>query len=188
MTFRIRQLEEHDLHAMAALHFYMWHDFYGSFMPQTFVNEYFALKKCEDKQFRLLKNCQEHPDKYKALVAVNEKNELLGTCYIAKSGGKPRVNNLSDLPNFDTELHRLYTWPAARGKGLGTEFLRRFVPWFQQNDYKSCFAWSFDENPYNVFYNKRGAEPYKTVQADYAGKKLSVTAFAWHDFVDTFKR
>lgn len=187
MSIKIRPMDERDLEPCAALSFYMWHDFYGSFMPQKFADERYPLKVCEEKQMRLLLNCKKNPEKFKAMVALNEKGELLGTCYIAKSGDNPRVTNVSDLPNFDTELHRLYIWPQARSQGLGTKFLKEFLPWFEENNYKSCFAWSFNENPCNFFYDKRGAKIHKTIQADYGGKKLSVTAYAWDNFVDTFK-
>lgn len=183
MTFKIRDMDERDLEPMAALMFYMWHDFYGGFMPQTFANERYPAKVCEERQMQLLLNCKKNPEKYKSLVAINEKGELLGNCYVAKYDATKRVAKGFEMPNFDTELHRIFVWPNARGHGLGSAFLKNFLPWFDDNDYKSCFAWSFEDNPYNRFYPKQGAMPHKTVKADYTGKKLSVTAYAWMDFI-----
>lgn len=187
MPYRIRPMDDRDLEPMAALQFYMWHDFYSSFMPQKFAEERYPMKVLEERQVNLLVNTKKYPDKYQALVAISNTGELLGTCYIAKTGAKPaRVDKISDLPGYDTELHRLYIWPKARGQGLGTNFLYNFIPWFEEHGYKSCFAWSFDDNPYNVFYDKRGAEPVKKVKADYAGQKLSVTAYGWANFLEPF--
>ncbi len=186
MTTRIRDMDDRDLEPMAALMFYMWHDFYSAFMPQSFANERYSTKVCEDRQVQLLVNCKKYPEKYKTLVALNEKGDMLGTCYMAKRDPAKHVAKGFEMPDFDVELHRLFIWPQARGKGLGSLFLHDFMPWFTENDFRSCYAWSFDDNPYNKFYHKRGAHPAKTVKANYGDKKLSVSAFAWDDFTQLF--
>ena len=186
MSIRIRDMDDRDLEPMAALMFYMWHNFYSDFMPQSFAEERYSTRVCEERQVQLLINCKKNPEKYKAMVALNEKSELLGACYMAKTDPKKKVAKGFEMPGMDVELHRLFIWPQARGRGLGSLFLYDFVPWFAENNYKSCYAWSFDDNPYNRFYHKRGAQAKKTVKANYGDKQLSVSAFAWDDFVQLF--
>lgn len=182
----IRVMQQQDILPTAALMRHVWHHDYALFMNGAYADKRYDEKKSIEKQTATLIRSMESPDQHRAVVALDDAGDIAGFCYISINTPAHNIGEFI-VEGFDCELQRFYLWPAARGKGTGRAMLRDFLPWFAAGAYKSCFAWSFDQNPSSGFYSAHGATGAKQVTYDYDGRQIGVTAFGWLDFAAVFK-
>jgi ribosomal protein S18 acetylase RimI-like enzyme len=171
----IRAPEKQDIDALAALHFYMWNEFYKAYLPQSYSKQFYTLPQCIDIQHEMLEKCRDNPHEHFArILMIDDKLAAIG--YIAR---QTDFSHDLAVPGFDTEFERIYIWPEYRGRGFGSEMMSMGMEWLKENDYKSAFLWAFDLNPYARFYPKHGATIAKRMTRDYVGTPLDLTAYGW---------
>jgi GNAT superfamily N-acetyltransferase len=54
----------------------------------------------------------------------------------------------------DAEIENFYVLKDEQGKGIGTQLLKKLLPWFISHNAKSLCAGIFPQNPYQAFYLK----------------------------------
>lgn len=184
-----RDMQARDIQPTAALVHHIWHELYAPFMPKAFSEKSRSPAACTERQESLFKDCTASPAEHKALVAVDEKDGVLGYCHLKKYAPSTYGAGweMFDVDGYDAELVRLYLWPQACRKGTGRKMIMALLPWMRANAFRSCFAWAFDGNPAGpAFFARYGAKAVKKINCDYSGKMLPLTVHAWDDFAGAF--
>ena len=174
-SFIIRPPEEKDIEALAALHFYMWNEFYKDYVPVEYSKATYTIEQCREHQHKMLQEIAS-TDKALALVAIDAENgNLAGLCYINQND-RPPDHDLY-IPDFELELQRLYIWPEYRDNHVAGRLFQSVLRWAKQHRYYSVFWWVLDLNAFSHIHGKRGAKVVKQMPRDYTGTILNLTAY-----------
>jgi GNAT superfamily N-acetyltransferase len=185
-TALIRPFAEKDIEPAARLHHYIWNDYYSTHIPAAYAGHSYSMAKCLEKYRALFSAASASPAAHHVMVAEMPAGDMAAVCTLSKNSGSE--GDALGIDGYDTELDTIYLYPLARGQGLGRRMLAAAVPWFKAYGYSSAFAWSLDFNPASAFYIKNDALPFTTIEYNYAGTVLPVTAYGWISFPHSFER
>jgi Acetyltransferases len=87
---------------------------------------------------------------------------------------------------FEGEILSFYIIKEYQGKGIGKLLLRTMFHRFVNENVKSIFLWTLQENPSRLFYEKMGDNMIKKRIINRGGKDLVQVSYEWNNISNYF--
>ncbi|GAB4546811.1 MAG: GNAT family N-acetyltransferase [Anaerolineae bacterium] len=141
MTVMIRRATLRDVRGIAFVHLTSWRTAYSDFVPA----EHLAKKKLFERvwfwQMRLLRGMSVH--------VVDDASQIVGFCAFGKANPPDAV--------YTGEIYNLHLLPNQRGRGLGSQLVRRAAAELQAAGHTHFLLGVFADNRNaRIFYEKIG--------------------------------
>ena len=161
-SFVIREANINDLHALSALHVQTWNDTYHSHGPGINTRtqqwqQYFS-----------------NPDKNSfVLVVENPADQLIGFA-------KAQPYNHPDIPNYTSELNKIYLLRDYQRMGLGKRLLGEVINRLIAQGHNNMLLFGTPQNPTCYFYEAMGAHKLYGKNGEFHG------GYCWPDLRKAF--
>ncbi len=166
MTFQIRRATLKDVVPIARVHVLGWQTSYTHLLPAEFLKNLQVSARAERWQ-----GIFERGDSV-TLVAEQE-NEVVGFVSVGPS--------LSSIPEFEGEIHALYTLERVQGHGLGRLLFDVAREYLLEQAMPNMALWTLRDNPARGFYQRLdGILLEQQREIEIGGVKLLEVAYGWN--------
>lgn len=163
---KVRAATIEDAMGIAKVHVDTWRSTYKNIIPQSFLDNL-----SYESRSNLWKSTI--PDG-NVFVAENEAGEIIGF----SSGGKERSGEFAD---FKGELSSIYILEEYQGRRIGKQLVSPVIQLIKNLGMNSMLVCVLEDNPSKSFYEKLGGSLVKSVEIEFADKKLVERMYGWSD-------
>jgi ribosomal protein S18 acetylase RimI-like enzyme len=172
----IRRARASDAIAIGAVHVAAWRSAYPGILPDGFLARLSVPRQAAHYDAAIRSSTAV----FVAAASGTDVPQGSGSRIIGfATAGRSRISEIAGRRLAEGEVETLYVLDDWRDRGVGRKLMRAAAAHLAETGCKSCFVWVLRENPSRWFYQRLGGKPVAEAMIQFAGQKVSQTAFVW---------